>query len=150
MPISNEERLYLIRHSLAHILAQAVLELRPGSKLGFGPPIEDGLYYDFILPAPTAESDFPAIEEKMRQIIASDAVFEREDLPLEQALARIEKMGEPYKREYARELAAKERLSSLSFYRSGSFLDMCEGPHVHRSSEVPSDAFKIRSIAGAY
>jgi threonyl-tRNA synthetase len=150
MPISNEERLYLIRHSLAHILAQAVLELRPGSKLGFGPPIEDGLYYDFILPAPIAESDFPAIEEKMRQIIASDAVFEREDLPLEQALARIEKMGEPYKREYARELAEKERLSSLSFYRSGSFLDMCEGPHVHRSSEVPSDAFKIRSIAGAY
>jgi threonyl-tRNA synthetase len=148
--LSKEEKLYRIRHSLAHILAQAVLELRPGSKLGFGPPIEDGLYYDFILSSPLSESDFPELEKKMRQIIASDVAFEREDLSLEQALARIEQMGEPYKREYAKEIADREKLSSLSFYRSGSFLDMCEGPHVHRSSEVPANAFKIRSIAGAY
>jgi threonyl-tRNA synthetase len=150
MPVSNEDQMYRVRHSLAHILAQAVLEIRPGSKLGFGPPIEDGLYYDFILPTPITESDFPEIEQKMRQIIASGAVFEREDLPIEQALVRIEKMGEPYKREYAKELAEKEGLSSLSFYRSGSFLDMCEGPHVHHAGEVPLDAFKIRNIAGAY
>lgn len=148
--ISKEDQLYRIRHSLAHILAQAVLELRPASKLGFGPPIDDGLYYDFILSAPFADTDFPAIEAKMRQIIASDVVFEREDLPIEHALARIEQMGEPYKREYAKELAAKEYLSRLSFYRSGNFLDMCEGPHVRRAGEIPADAFKIRNIAGAY
>lgn len=145
-----DSQLYRIRHSLAHILAQAVLELRPGSRLGFGPPIEDGLYYDFILSSPLSEADFPELEKRMRKIIASNVAFEKEELPLNQALGRIDEMGEPYKREYAEEIAAREKLSSLSFYRSGGFLDMCEGPHVQRSGEIPADAFQIRRIAGAY
>ena len=148
--LSKEDQLYRIRHSLAHILAQAVLEIRPGSKLGFGPPIEDGFYYDFILSAPIHEEDFPEIESRMRKIIASNIEFQREDLGIHQALERIDSMGEPYKREYAEELSKKEKLGSLSFYRSGSFLDMCEGPHVNFSKEIPLDAFKIRSMAGAY
>lgn len=79
-----------------------------------------------------------------------DVVFEQEELPLKEAFALIDEMGEPYKREYAQELAEKEKLSFLSFYRSGSFLDMCEGPHVQHSREIPSDGFRIKSMAGTY
>src|ERR1700761_3716660 len=78
--LSESDTLYKIRHSLAHILAEAVMEIRPGTKLGFGPPIDDGFYYDFILPSPITEADFPEIEKKMRRLIDQDFKFEREDL----------------------------------------------------------------------
>ncbi len=148
----EEERgqLYRIRHSLAHVLAQAVLAYRPGSTLGFGPPIADGFYYDFILSAPIAEEDFPKIEKLMKQIIKKNQKFEREVLSKDEALARINEMGEPYKREYAQELISKKGLEELTFYRNGPFLDMCEGPHVENTRELPRGAFKIRSVAGAY
>jgi threonyl-tRNA synthetase len=144
------DQLYRIRHSLAHVLAQAVLELRPGSTLGFGPPIKDGFYYDFILSAPITEEDFPEIERRMRQILKKGSRFVREDLPREAALARLAEMREPYKREYALELLEKHGLEGLSFYRSGPFVDMCEGPHVATAKEIPRSAFKLRSVAGAY
>ena len=144
------DRLHRIRHSLAHVLAQAVKELRPGAKLGFGPPIEDGFYYDFILPSPITEEDFPELERRMRAILSRGQTFAREELPREAALARIEAMGEPYKREYASELFAKQNLATLSFYRSGPFLDMCDGPHVAATDDIPADAFQLRSVAGAY
>ena len=147
---SGEDPLYRMRHSLAHVLAQAVLELRPGSTLGFGPPIDDGFYYDFALSEPLSEEDFPAIERRMRQILKSGQRFYREDLDVADALARIDAMGEPYKREYAEELIEKQGLAGLSFYRNGPFLDMCEGPHVDTTKEIPRDAFKLRSLAGAY
>lgn len=147
---NEDEDLYRIRHSLAHVLAQAVLELRPGSTLGFGPPIADGFYYDFILSAPITEDDFPEIEKRMKRIIKSAQKFEREELPREEALARLDEMGEPYKREYALELFEKKGLEHLSFYRSGPFLDMCDGPHVNTTRDLPAGAFKLRSIAGAY
>jgi threonyl-tRNA synthetase len=142
--------LHRIRHSLSHVLAQAVLELRPGATLGFGPPIADGFYYDFILPEPLSEEDFPAIEKKMRHIIKQGQPFTREDLPRDEALARIDAMKEPYKREYAHELFEKKGIADLSFYRNGTFLDMCEGPHVDNTRQLPVDGFKLRSIAGAY
>ena len=145
-----ESKLYKVRHSLAHILAQAVLRLRPGSTLGFGPPITDGFYYDFVLTSPISESDFPDIEKEMRKIIHAGAEFVYEELDKDSAFDRIDDMGEPYKREYALELCEKNNLDSLSFYRSGDFLDMCEGPHVEKASDIPSDAFKLRSVAGAY
>ena len=147
---SGEDSLYRMRHSLAHVLAQAVLELRPGSTLGFGPPIDDGFYYDFALSEPLSEEDFPAIERRMRQILKSGQRFYREDLDVADALARIDAMGEPYKREYAEELVEKQGLAGLSFYRNGPFLDMCEGPHVDTTKDIPRDAFKLRSLAGAY
>jgi len=147
---SEPDELYRIRHSLAHVLAQAVLEMRPGSKLGFGPPIKDGLYYDFILTAPLAEADFPELERRMRRILKRDQRFDREELPRESALQRLNDMGEPYKREYAEELFDTQGLTTLSFYRNGPFFDMCEGPHVANTRQIPRDAFKIRSIAGAY
>ncbi|MFO0631621.1 MAG: threonine--tRNA ligase [Nannocystaceae bacterium] len=142
--------LYRIRHSLAHVLAQAVLQLRPGSTLGFGPPIDDGFYYDFILSAPLSEEDFPELEKRMKHIIKQGQAFERDDLPAAEALSRIEGMNEPYKRQYAEELIHKRGLSSLSFYKNGSFLDMCEGPHVENTRKIPEGCFKLRSIAGAY
>ena len=145
-----DDELHRIRHSLAHVLAQAVLELRPGSTLGFGPPIKDGFYYDFLLSEPLTEADFPDLERRMRKIIKKGQRFYHEDLPAAEALDRIEEMGEPYKREYGAELIAKQGLSSLSFYRNGPFLDMCEGPHVDTTRQLPRDAFKLRSLAGAY
>ncbi|MCX7065445.1 MAG: hypothetical protein NT024_12980 [Proteobacteria bacterium] len=148
--LSPNDVLYRMRHSLAHVLAQAVLEVRPGSTLGFGPPIKDGFYYDFILSAPLTEEDFPEIEQRMRKILKKGQRFDREDLPNDEALARLAQMSEPYKREYALELIEKRDLRSLSFYRNGPFLDMCEGPHVTTTKEIARDAFKLKSVAGAY
>lgn len=147
---NSDDTLYRIRHSLAHVLAQAVLELRPGSKLGFGPPIDDGFYYDFILSSPLSETDYPEIEKKMNYLLKQNQKFTSEDLPLEEAYARLRAMGEPYKEEYARELAEKQGLKSLTFYTSGKFLDMCEGPHVEHTGKIPKGCFKIRALAGAY
>jgi threonyl-tRNA synthetase len=146
---TEKDELYRIRHSLAHVMAQAVLELRPGSTLGFGPPIDDGFYYDFILSEPLNEEDFPLIEKTMKRIIKKGQAFEREDLSAEDALSRIESMGEPYKKEYAEELLSGG-LDGLSFYTNGPFVDMCEGPHVENTRKIPLGAFKIRSLAGAY
>ena len=145
-----DERLYRIRHSLAHILAQAVLDMRPGATLGFGPPIADGFYYDFVLAEPLTEADFPELEQRMRRILKKGQRFYREDVSVADAYARLDDMREPYKREYASELVARNGLDSISFYRSGPFLDMCEGPHVDTTRDIARDAFKLRSVAGAY
>jgi threonyl-tRNA synthetase len=142
--------LYRIRHSLAHVLAMAVLKVRPGTTLGFGPPIDDGFYYDFVLSEPLGEEDLPDVEREMRRILKRGVRFEREDLPVSDALKRLEDMQEPYKREYAAELAQTNGYDTLSFYRSGDFVDLCRGPHVASSRDIPRDGFKLRSIAGAY
>ncbi len=146
----EHDELYTVRHSLAHVMAQAVLEMRPGSTLGFGPPIRDGFYYDFILSAPLTEEDFPDLTRRMKKILKKGQRFDREELSAADALARIAEMGEPYKQEYGSELIEKNGLDTLTFYRNGPFLDMCEGPHVHTTKDIPRDAFKIRSVAGAY
>ncbi|MDE0645074.1 MAG: threonine--tRNA ligase [Gammaproteobacteria bacterium] len=146
----TDEKLYKIRHSLAHVLAQAVLDFREGSTLGFGPPIRDGFYYDFALSSPINEEDFPEIERRMKKILKSGQRFYREDLAKNDALARLEEMGEPYKKEYAIELCEKFNLDTLTFFRNGPFVDMCEGPHVDTTRDIPRDAFKLRSVAGAY
>jgi threonyl-tRNA synthetase len=148
--IDDNDALLRVRHSLAHVLAEAVQQLRPGTKLGFGPPIDDGFYYDFILSEPLNETDFPELERRMREILARAQAFEREELPSDAALTRLAAMGEPYKREYAAELVSQPGGETVSFYRSGSFVDMCEGPHVRTTAEIPGDAFKLRRIAGAY
>lgn len=145
-----EDRLYRIRHSLSHVLAQAVIGMRPGSTLGFGPPIADGFYYDFVLTEPISEDDFPEIEKRMRHIIKQGQAFVNEELDYDEAMARLDEMGEPYKREYAQELFDKKGIAKLGFYRNGPFLDMCEGPHVDDTRKLPKAAFKLRSVAGAY
>ena len=150
MSDSEPDQLYRLRHSLAHVLAQAVLDFSPGSTLGFGPPIADGFYYDFILSDPITEDDFPELERRMKRILKSRQNFYCEALAGDEALARLDEMNEPHKREYAEELLQSQGLDSLTFYRNGPFLDMCEGPHVENTREIPRDCFKLRSVAGAY
>ena len=149
-PADEADDLYKLRHSLAHVLAMAVQDLRPGTKLGFGPPIADGFYYDFVLPEPLSEKDFPEVEKRMRQILKRNVKFEEEQLPVPEALERLDQMGEPYKVEYAKELAETQDLDTLGFYRSGDFVDLCRGPHVPHTGKIPSGSFKLRSVAGAY
>src|SRR3989344_1932701 len=136
--------IYNQRHSLAHIMAQAVLEIFPEAKLAIGPPIDTGFYYDFELPRTLMPEDLPLIEEKMRRIIKEAHPFEQYFEPKAKALAFLREINQPYKVELAEELAEKE----LSFFRDGDFVDMCEGPHVAKTDKV--GAFKLTSIAGAY
>jgi len=143
-----DEGLYKLRHSLSHILAEAVLQVRPTAQLGFGPPIRTGFYYDFLLEEPLTEADLPDIEKRMRRLIQEKQEFKREELPKEQALAKLSTMGQPLKVEYANELIAEG--ATLSFYTNGKFTDMCEGPHVDNTAKIPADCFKLDSIAGSY
>jgi threonyl-tRNA synthetase len=146
---SSDSPLYRIRHSLAHVLAQAVLEIRPEAKLGIGPPIDTGFYYDFDLAPPLTPEDLADLEKRMRRIIQANAGFERSDLPAHEAIARLKAQGAGYKVEMAEGFQA-EGQTTLSFYKDGAFEDMCEGPHVARTGEIPADAFKLDSLAGAY
>lgn len=146
---SQDEALYKIRHSLAHVMAQAVLQIRPKAKLAFGPPVANGFYYDFDLEEPITPDDLPDIEERMRAIIKERQVFEHCDRSIEQAVKLLEEQGEVYKVEYAGELASQGE-TALGFYRNGPFEDMCRGPHVEHTGMLPRDGFKIDSIAGAY
>ena len=156
MPIleepSRDDHVYKMRHSLSHVMAQAIQKLYPGTLLGFGPPIDDGFYYDYLFADSVDFSDtaLPEVEEAMREIIREHQGFEREDLAAAEALERIRGMNEPHKLEYASELIEKRGLDSLSFYTNGPFVDMCEGPHVENTSQLPLDSFKLRSVAGAY
>ncbi len=146
----NTEVLDRERHSMAHILAQAVMKIRPGAKLGFGPAIEDGFYYDFILPQPLGETDFKDIEKEMRKIIEANQKFEREEMAKDAAVARLREMGQEFKIEYLEDLAKERNITSFSFYTNGPFIDMCEGPHVEATKEIKRDCFKLDRIAGAY
>ena len=146
---SSPDSLFRIRHSLAHVLAQAVVSLRSGAKRGFGPPTDQGFYYDFLLPDPVTPADFSLIEDRMAQIIRENQAFVREEYSAEDAVRLLLSLGEPLKAAYAEELAAKHSLRQISFYRNGPFIDMCRGPHVVSTSELPIDGFKLRSVAGA-
>ena len=128
-----------------------VLELRPGSTLGFGPPIKDGFYYDFVLSEPLTEADFPELERRMRKIIKKGQRFYQEDLPAAEALERIEEMGEPYKREYGAELIAKQGLSTpVPSTETVPSSTCARGRTCRIPSSCRADAFKLRSVAGAY
>ena len=100
----GDQALYRLRHSLAHVMAQAVLDMRPGTTLGFGPPINDGFYYDFILSQPITEADFPELEQRMRRILKKGQRFYREDLAVDDAFARLDEMQEPADRGVERRL----------------------------------------------
>ena len=145
--------IYKLRHSLAHIMAQAVLEIRPKAKLAFGPPVDNGFYYDFDFgDQPVGEGDLEEIENRMRAIIKQKQPFERKDMSLEEAEAVLGETDQKYKIEYARELVEKgvAKAGQLSFYTSGPFLDMCEGPHLDHSGEAPKQCFKLDRISGSY
>ena len=136
----------VMRHSCAHIMARAIMRLREGTKLAFGPTIEGGFYYDFEMEQPLTEADFPAIEAEMQAIIDMDEPFERLERDLEEAIELCRELDQPLKVEHLQSgLAAHEQ---VSFYQQGEFLDLCRGPHIPSPKAI--GAFKILSIAGAY
>lgn len=141
--------LYKIRHSLAHVMAQAVLELRPGAKLAFGPPVDNGCYYDFDFSEPVTPEMFADIESRMRRIIKERQKFVQSSRPALEAIEHLRKAGQGYKVEYCEELHARGE-KEIGFYVNGPFEDMCAGPHLADTGEIPSNCFKLDSVAGAY
>ena len=138
--------LEMIRHDCAHVLAEAVQALFPGTQVTIGPSIENGFYYDFATEVPFTTEDFPAIEAKMREIVARNAAFERSVLPREDAIAFFQDKGETYKAELIRDLPASE---TITLYSQGDWIDLCRGPHMRGTGDVGT-AFKLMRTAGAY
>ena len=139
----SSEGLEILRHSASHVLADAVTELYPGTRLGIGPAIADGFYYDFLLPQPVSDADLTAIEAKMKEIVSAKAPFERRQLSREQAGELFS--GQPLKLELLDELPDDE---SACAYTERDFTDLCRGPHVPDTGRIK--AFKLLSVAGAY
>ncbi|NLM43186.1 MAG: threonine--tRNA ligase [Clostridiales bacterium] len=145
LTFDNEEGRLALRHTSAHILAQAVKRLYPNVKLAIGPAIENGFYYDFDSEKAFTEADLEIIQKEMEKIIKEDYKLERFVLPREEAIKLMEEKGETYKVELIKELKEDE---VISFYKQGEFLDLCAGPHVPSTGKVK--AFKLLNVAGAY
>lgn len=143
----DPESLGILRHSCAHVMAQAVMRLHEGVQLAFGPSTGTGFYYDFQLKKPLSEEDFPAIEAEMAKIVKEDLAFERLDVAREKALLMCQELGQEFKVEHIESGLADE--AELSFYRQGEFLDLCRGRHIPSTSHI-GKAFKLLSLAGAY
>jgi len=160
----NPTRQEILRHSAAHVLAAAVLEMFPEAKFGTGPAIEDGFYYDFELPRALIPEDLPILEEKMRKIIKANYPFEKAEMLADEAIKHFEKAGQNYKVELINDIKNKSQATSyeLSGYaRSGvarqvtsyklrDFIDLCSGPHIDSAGEINPNAFKLTKISGAY
>jgi threonyl-tRNA synthetase len=142
----DDAALELIRHDAAHVLAEAVQELYPGTQVTIGPAIADGFYYDFARNQPFTPEDFPAIEAKMREIIGGGAKFERQVIDREEAISFFQAKGEKYKAELIQDLPRSE---VISLYRQGNWIDLCRGPHMRTTADVGT-AFKLMKVAGAY
>lgn len=141
----DPEGLEMVRHSTAHLLAQAVKSLFPDAQVTIGPVIEDGFYYDFAYKRPFTEEDLVAIEEKMKALAKQDSVVERSEMGRDDAIRFFRGKGEEYKARIIEDIPAKE---VLSLYKQGDFIDLCRGPHVPRTGKLK--AFKLMKVAGAY
>jgi threonyl-tRNA synthetase len=137
------------RHSLSHILAQAVLDMFPDAKLGIGPTIDNGFYYDFELPRTLIPEDLQILEKKMKHIVKQNQKFEKYDEPVDKAMEFLKKAGQHFKVELAAELKEQGE-KTVSFYKNGTFVDMCKGPHVDSTNQIDPSIFKLDKIAGAY
>ncbi len=144
------EALDVLRHDCAHVLAEAVVELWPGTKVSIGPPIENGFYYDFEFPDDfrPSEDDLERIEERMASHIEADESFERSELTATEAIERFRAEEQPYKVELIEDLIRDEGTEAVSLYRNGPFVDLCRGPHGPSTGRI--EAFKLSSVAGAY
>ncbi len=144
----TEEQLHNARHSASHMLAAAVLDLYPGTKLGIGPVIDNGFYYDFEFPegVSISDADLKKIEKKMKHLIKQGHDFVRKELSADEA--KKQEKGEKFKLELINELG--EKGEQISFYESGPFRDLCSGPHVTNTKEIPLDGLKLQKVAGAY
>ncbi|MFD1949300.1 threonine--tRNA ligase [Sphingomonas arantia] len=144
----EKDALELVRHDLAHVMAEAVQHLFPGTQITFGPATDDGFYYDFApKDRPFTEEDLPAIEAEMRAIIARNEPFVREVWSRQQLIDRWTEQGETFKAEWAAELPEGEE---LTIYRQGAWLDMCRGPHMVSTGKLDPAAFKLTRVSGAY
>jgi threonyl-tRNA synthetase len=145
---NDGDGLHVLRHSAAHVLAQAVCDLWPGTRYAIGPPIEDGFYYDLELPGQVSEGDLAKIEDRMREIVAADQPFVREEIPRAEALERF--ADQPYKREIIESLEEGEVPAgdTVTVYRNDGWADLCLGPHVPSTGRLT--AFKLMKVAGAY
>jgi threonyl-tRNA synthetase len=142
----DPEALELIRHDAAHVLAEAVQELYPGTQVTIGPAIADGFYYDFARSEPFTPDDFPPIEAKMREIVARGERFIRKEIDRDEAIRLFEDKGEKYKAEIIQDLPRDE---PITLYRQGDWVDLCRGPHMRSTADV-GNAFKLMKVAGAY
>src|SRR3954451_23565600 len=147
---SGDDALELIRHDTAHVLAAAMLELYPGVKISIGPAIENGFYYDFDFPEGVlfSDADFEKVEAKMREHVAADEQFVREDVSIADALERFRAEGQDYKVELIEDLVKDQHVDTVSLYTNGPFTDLCRGPHAPSTKRI--GAFKLQSVAGAY
>jgi len=146
----EKDALELVRHDYAHVLAEAVQNLFPGTQITFGPATEDGFYYDFAPTAehgPFTEEELPAIEEEMRRVIARDEPLVREVWSRDEVRAFFETQGEAFKAEWVMELPADE---TITMYRSGGWVDLCRGPHLASTGKLDPQAFKLTRVSGAY
>ena len=144
--IKDDDALELIRHDAAHVLAEAVQELFPGTQITFGPSTEDGFYYDFHREEQFSTEDFEAIEKKMEEIVGRDEAIEREVWIHDEVREFFTKQGETFKAEWVTELPADE---AITMYRQGDWVDLCRGPHLPSTGKLPK-AFKLMKLAGAY
>ena len=149
----EKDNLHNIRHSLSHLLAGAVLSFYPDAKLAIGPAIDTGFYYDFEFSAPISDKDLGKIEQKMREILKKWSTFERKEISIKEAREMF--AGNPYKLELIADIEKNPSTSSgqaapLTVYISGDFTDLCAGPHVATTKEIPSGSFKLERVAGAY
>ncbi len=153
------EQLYKLRHSTAHVMAEAVLEIFPEGKLAFGPPIENGFYYDFDLPRPLSIDDLAEIENRMKEIIKGRYPFVHQDISVDEAKEMF--ADQPYKLDQIEKLASGDEdedgmagdakgFSEMSIYTHRNFADLCRGPHLDNTGEIPLGAFKLLNVAGAY
>ncbi len=162
----QNEKLHNLRHSLAHILASAVLEMFPKAKLGVGPVIEHGFYYDFLLPRALTPEDLNKLEKRMRELCRQKLDFKREEMSFEQAIKFFQERQQQFKVELIQDIqkhgttvfkditgdsaGEKDKPAHVSLYHTGKFTDLCRGGHVSNTSEIKSDAFKLEKTSGAY
>lgn len=142
----DDDALEMIRHDAAHVMAEAVQKLFPGTQVTIGPSIENGFYYDFARDKPFSDTDFAAIEKEMRKIVERNSAFEREEWDRDVAIQYFRDKGEKYKAELIQDLPESE---TISIYKQGDWLDLCRGPHMPSTKNVGS-AFKLMKVAGAY
>jgi threonyl-tRNA synthetase len=161
----KNEKLDTKRHSLAHVMAASIQEMFPEAKFGVGPVIEDGFYYDVYLSRPLTPEDLQAIEKRMREKVKQNLRFERSEMPLDTATDMFGKMSQDFKVELLGDLKARGttafadlddpnlvggNVNEVSVYKTGTFTDLCRGPHVNATSEIDPDSFRLTRVSGAY
>lgn len=160
----DNEKLNIVRHSCAHLVAAAAQKLYPNAKFGVGPIVENGFYYDIDFPEPIGEGDLEKIEKEARRLIGQNLAFERIELDLDEAIKLFQEAKQDYKVSLLKDLKEKGTtkvndlesgelsgsVDKVSLYKTGDFIDLCRGPHVESTKEIPADGFKLTKLAGAY